>query len=100
METGRKIYGEMPDFTHVMRITMPLLFFSVLFSTACRTTKPVAKSDKTSKSTVPAYIIRDPALLEQRADSLFFAAERSKLLGDYRTAITQFSDYLRLKKNN
>lgn len=44
--------------------------------------------------------IKDPAVLEQRADSLFFAAQRSKMLGDYRTAITQYSDYLRLNKNN
>lgn len=84
----------MSTFTHVMRISMPLLLFSVLFSPGCRTRKPAATT------AVPAYIIRDPALLEQRADSLFFSAERSKILGDYRTAITQFSDYLRLKKNN
>ncbi|QJB34006.1 tetratricopeptide repeat protein [Chitinophaga oryzae] len=45
-------------------------------------------------------VIKDPAVLEQRADSLFFAAQRSKMLGDFRTAITQYSDYLRLNKNN
>lgn len=44
--------------------------------------------------------IKDPGLLEQRADSLFFAAQRSKMLGDYKTAITQYSDYLRLNKRN
>jgi tetratricopeptide (TPR) repeat protein len=75
-----------------MRISMPLLLFAVLFS--CRTPK------KTTAFTQPRVYIKDPALLEQRADSLFFAAQRSKILGDYRTAITQFSDYLRLKKNN
>jgi tetratricopeptide (TPR) repeat protein len=75
-----------------MRISMPLLLFAVLFS--CRTPK------KTTAFTPPRIYIKDPALLEQRADSIFFAAQRSKILGDYRTAITQFSDYLRLKKNN
>jgi tetratricopeptide (TPR) repeat protein len=94
MKTGRKEYGAMSTFTHVMRISMPLLLFSVLFTTGCRTRKT------TKTAALPAYIIKNPALLEQRADSLFFSAERSKILGDYRTAITQFSDYLRLKKNN
>ncbi|GAA3948882.1 tetratricopeptide repeat protein [Chitinophaga oryziterrae] len=75
-----------------MRISMPLLLFTVLFS--CRTPR------KTTAFTPPRIYIKDPALLEQRADSIFFAAQRSKILGDYRTAITQFSDYLRLKKNN
>lgn len=79
-------------FRCVMRISMPLLLFAVLFS--CRTPK------KTTAFTPPRIYIKDPALLEQRADSIFFAAQRSKILGDYRTAITQFSDYLRLKKNN
>ncbi|CAL1520652.1 tetratricopeptide repeat protein [Chitinophaga sp. MM2321] len=51
-------------------------------------------------TTQRGYVIKDPAVLEQRADSLFFAAQRSKMLGDYRTAITQYSDYLRLNKNN
>lgn len=45
-------------------------------------------------------VLKNPALVEQRADSLFFAAQRSKILGDYRTAITQYSDYLRLNKRN
>lgn len=88
-------YRNMSYFTCVMRLTMPLLLFSILLSTACRTAKPTKKAAASA-----AYIIRDPALLDQRADSLFFAAQRSKILGDYRTAITQFSDYLRLKKNN
>jgi tetratricopeptide (TPR) repeat protein len=46
------------------------------------------------------YAIKDPTLLQQRTDSLFFAAQRSKMLGDYKTAITQFSDYLRLNRQN
>ncbi|SEW00989.1 tetratricopeptide repeat protein [Chitinophaga arvensicola] len=44
--------------------------------------------------------VYNAAVLSQRADSLFFAAQRSKMLGDYRTAITQYADYLRLNKNN
>jgi tetratricopeptide (TPR) repeat protein len=44
--------------------------------------------------------VKDPELLAQRADSLFFSAEKAKILGDYRTAIVQFSDYLRIKKDN
>lgn len=39
-------------------------------------------------------------IMAQRADSLFFAAQRSKMLGDYKTAITQYSDYIRLNRNN
>lgn len=39
-------------------------------------------------------------VMSQRADSLFFAAQRSKMLGDYKTAITQYSDYIRLNRNN
>ncbi|MGX5820143.1 tetratricopeptide repeat protein [Chitinophaga lutea] len=39
-------------------------------------------------------------VMAQRADSLFFAAQRSKMLGDYKTAITQYSDYLRLNRGN
>ena len=39
-------------------------------------------------------------VMSQRADSLFFAAQRSKILGDYKTAITQYSDYIRLNRNN
>ncbi|PSL48847.1 tetratricopeptide repeat protein [Chitinophaga niastensis] len=55
-----------------------------------------AKQSATHKNAT----VKDPAVLVQRADSLFFAAQRSKMLGDYRTAITQYSDYLRLNKNN
>ncbi|NLR61946.1 tetratricopeptide repeat protein [Chitinophaga polysaccharea] len=43
---------------------------------------------------------KNAVVLAQRADSLFFAAQRSKMLGDYSTAITQYIDYLRLNKNN
>ena len=43
---------------------------------------------------------RNAAVVAQRADSLFFAAQRSKMVGDYRTAITQYMDYLRVNRNN
>lgn len=49
-------------------------------------------------ASVPAGVQQQ--VLEQRADSLFFAAQRSKMLGDYKTAITQYSDYIRLNRNN
>ncbi|MGF6844950.1 tetratricopeptide (TPR) repeat protein [Chitinophaga sp. W3I9] len=55
-----------------------------------------AKSSASRKDTS----VNNAAVLSQRADSLFFAAQRSKMLGDYRTAITQYADYLRLNKNN
>ncbi|MEZ2441165.1 tetratricopeptide repeat protein [Chitinophaga sp. RCC_12] len=55
-----------------------------------------AKSSASRKDTT----VNNAAVLSQRADSLFFAAQRSKMLGDYRTAITQYADYLRLNKNN
>ncbi|QHS62084.1 tetratricopeptide repeat protein [Chitinophaga agri] len=71
--------------------------FCCVLGAACRTGKSTASRKPSSRNT---YVIRDSALLQQRADSLFFSAERSKLLGDYRTAITEFSDYLRLKRNN
>lgn len=80
----------MPRMKSIICVSVPLLIF---IATACRT-------QKSSTAHTQQQVIKDPALLEQRADSLFFAAERSKILGDYRTAITQFSDYLRLKKNN
>jgi tetratricopeptide (TPR) repeat protein len=51
----------------------------------------------TARGSMP---IKDPGLLQQRSDSLFYAAQRSKMLGDYKTAITQYSDYLRLNKQN
>lgn len=70
---------------------LPFTLFVFSLLTSCSTTKQPANK---------TYFIKDPAVLEQRADSLFFAAERSKMLGDYRTSITQFSDYLRLKKDN
>ncbi len=57
-----------------------------------------SSSKSTTAQTVP--VIKDPTLLQQRTDSLFFAAQRSKMLGDFRTAITQYSDYLRLNRQN
>ncbi|SHM25570.1 Tetratricopeptide repeat-containing protein [Chitinophaga jiangningensis] len=42
----------------------------------------------------------DPVLLKQRTDSLFFAAQRSKMIGDYRAALSQYSDYLKLDRSN
>ncbi|HEU4553972.1 MAG TPA: tetratricopeptide repeat protein [Chitinophaga sp.] len=59
---------------------------------ACSSTKNTAARH--------VYAIKDPTILKQRSDSLFFAAQRSKMLGDYKTAITQFSDYLRLNRQN
>ncbi|MBV8254269.1 MAG: tetratricopeptide repeat protein [Chitinophaga sp.] len=53
----------------------------------------------TNKHTVGTPI-KNPELLKQRSDSLFFAAQRSKMKGDYRTALTQYSDYLKLDKSN
>lgn len=72
-------------------ITVIGLGCALLWS-ACSSSKRTAAGEK--------YIIKDPALLQQRADSLFFVAQRSKMLGDFKTAITQFSDYLRLNKKN
>jgi tetratricopeptide (TPR) repeat protein len=71
--------------------------FYCLLGAACHSSKQVTAGSASRQTYHP---IKDSTLLEQRADSLFFSAERSKLLGDYRTAITQFSDYLRLKRNN
>lgn len=70
------------------------LLLAAGFLSACKSSKST-----TTKNSGTVYI-KDPTILQQRADSLFFAAERSKILGDYRTAITQFSDYLRLIKTN
>lgn len=53
-----------------------------------------------SKHTSRSVAARNAAVLAQRADSLFFAAQRSKMLGDYKTAVVQYSDYLRLNKQN
>jgi tetratricopeptide (TPR) repeat protein len=80
----------------VSRLSLLLAGFCCIVGTSCRTGKKVA-SHSVPRQT---YVIKDTTLLQQRADSLFFSAERSKILGDYRTAITQFSDYLRLKRNN
>ncbi|NIG52008.1 tetratricopeptide repeat protein [Chitinophaga sp. Cy-1792] len=69
-------------------ITVIGLSFSLL-TVACGSSKKSANT-----------VIRNPELLKQRSDSLFFAAQRSKMKGDYRTALTQYSDYLRLDKSN
>lgn len=61
-----------------------------ILSVACGSSKKIAS--------VPDPVQQQ--VLEQRADSLFFAAQRSKMLGDYKTAITQYSDYIRLNRNN
>ena len=63
---------------------------TALLAAACGSSKKIAS--------VPAPLQQE--ILEQRADSLFFAAQRSKMLGDYKTAITQYSDYIRLNKKN
>lgn len=84
----------LPNFRSLARgVSFLLLGCCLLLETACRPAKSVQQRPRQT-------VIKDPALLEQRADSLFFTAQRSKILGDYRTAITQFSDYLRLKKDN
>ncbi|WP_143310759.1 tetratricopeptide repeat protein [Chitinophaga vietnamensis] len=76
-----------------MRVHFTVIgLFGIILMAACTSTR---RTTAQSRNT-----IKDPALLEQRADSLFFAAQRSKMLGDYRTALTQYSDYLRLNKKN
>jgi Tfp pilus assembly protein PilF len=81
----------------VLRTLIGLGCALVLWS-ACSSQKyPAARNARATKN---AYTIKDPTLLQQRSDSLFFAAQRSKMLGDYKTAITQFSDYLRLNRQN
>jgi tetratricopeptide (TPR) repeat protein len=80
----------------VSRLSLLVAGFCCVVGTACNSSRPVVS--RTSSRQV--YSVKDSTLLEQRADSLFYSAERSKMLGDYRTAITQFSDYLRLKRNN
>lgn len=73
-----------------MRLSVIAITAYTALLAACGATKKVV--------TVPTALQQD--FLNQRADSLFFAAQRSKMLGDYKTAITQYSDYLRLKKDN
>lgn len=73
-----------------MRLSVIAITAYTALLAACGTTKKVV--------TVPTALQQD--FVNQRADSLFFAAQRSKMLGDYKTAITQYSDYLRLKKDN
>ncbi|MFY0253429.1 tetratricopeptide repeat protein [Chitinophaga sp. 30R24] len=62
----------------------------VLLMGACRSQQTVSRRNA-------GY---NAAVVQQRADSLFFAAQRSKMMGDYRTAITQYADYLRFNRNN
>lgn len=85
--------SSLPDFRSLAGAWLFILLGAGFLFSAC-------KSSKSASSGSTAYVIKDPSLLQQRADSLFFAAERSKILGDYRTSITQFSDYLRLIKTN
>ncbi|HEY0272586.1 MAG TPA: tetratricopeptide repeat protein [Chitinophaga sp.] len=73
-----------------MRIGIVILGLALLGS-ACTTTKHNAG--------VPVHT-RDTAAVHRWADSLFFAAQRSKMAGDYKRAITQFSDVLRLQPQN
>jgi tetratricopeptide (TPR) repeat protein len=74
-----------------MRIFLTVIGLTgVILATACSGSKHVSRSQAA----------KNAAVLSQRADSLFFAAQRSKMLGDYHTAITQYSDYLRLNKQN
>jgi tetratricopeptide (TPR) repeat protein len=92
------VINSLPAYSRLAsRLSLLLAGFCCVLGVACRTGKSVATRQPSARN---AYIVRDSSLLQQRADSLFFTAERSKLLGDYRTAITQFSDYLRLKRDN
>lgn len=72
------------------QIVIAITAGAALLAAACGSSKKVAS--------VPGPLQQE--ILEQRADSLFFAAQRSKMLGDYKTAITQYSDYIRLNKKN
>ncbi|ATL46211.1 hypothetical protein COR50_02970 [Chitinophaga caeni] len=76
-----------------MRSTTILILTIAMGLIACKT-------NQVPTATVQPYQVKDPSVLTQRADSLFFAAQRSKMLGDYRTAITQYSDYLKLDRYN
>lgn len=80
----------------VSRLPLLVAGFCCVLGSACKPSGQVASRPHPRQ----VYSLRDSSLLEQRADSLFYSAERSKILGDYRTAITQFSDYLRLKRDN
>lgn len=91
-ETATQCATRLPDLSRFGGALL-LLLLGLGFLSACKTGKPATTRNTT-------IYIKDPTILQQRADSLFFAAERSKILGDYRTAITQFSDYLRLVKTN
>lgn len=74
-----------------MRLTVIVITVAAgLMAAGCGSSRKIAS--------VPGPVQQQ--VLEQRADSLFFAAQRSKMLGDYKTAITQYSDYIRLNRNN
>ncbi|UYQ92287.1 tetratricopeptide repeat protein [Chitinophaga horti] len=76
-----------------MRTTLSIiLIMAGLWAAACKSGKNAQRGR--------VSVIRDPGLLQQRADSFFYAAQRSKMLGDYRTAITHYSDCLRLDPDN
>ncbi|WP_343669777.1 tetratricopeptide repeat protein [Chitinophaga sp.] len=92
-ETATQRATHLPDFSRFAGVLLFLLL-AAGFLSACKSSRPTTSGRSTT------IYIKDPTILQQRADSLFFAAERSKILGDYRTAITQFSDYLRLIKTN
>lgn len=60
----------------------------------------IAASCGSNKKIVSAPGPVQQEVMSARADSLFYAAQRSKMLGDYKTAITQYSDYIRLNRDN
>ncbi|RPE13022.1 hypothetical protein EGT74_05650 [Chitinophaga lutea] len=78
-----------------MRLTVIVITFAAALAAAgCGSNRKVASVP----APLPAGVQQQ--VLTQRADSLFFAAQRSKMLGDYKTAITQYSDYIRLNRTN
>ncbi|PUZ28060.1 hypothetical protein DCC81_00820 [Chitinophaga parva] len=74
-----------------MRIGIALLGLALLAG-ACSHTK------HSTGANVPGS--RDTAALHRWTDSVFFAAQRSKMAGDYKKAITQFSDVLHYQPDN
>ncbi|RAJ10612.1 tetratricopeptide repeat protein [Chitinophaga skermanii] len=80
-----------------MRIAITVISFVALaLAAGCKSNRSITHAP----TQAPLQQVKDPEVLAQRADSLFFAAQRSKMLGDYKTAITQYSDYLRLNRYN
>ncbi|PUZ21174.1 Tetratricopeptide repeat-containing protein [Chitinophaga costaii] len=73
-----------------MRIGIALISLALLAS-ACNNTK---------HTTGTVLHVRDTAALHRWSDSLFFAAQRSKMAGDYKRAVSQFSDVLRVQPQN